>query len=87
MNMGYQEYLSWIKYREKHGGLNVAFRIDRALGIIATHFANHGGMKFTSGRKPNPDDFTPYPQKPKEQELTPQYVAAILASAAASGDK
>lgn len=54
-----------MKYWRKHGSLDAGRRIDRTLGVIASHFAS-AFIKYRGNTKPSPDAFTLYPeQKPK----------------------
>lgn len=54
-----------MKYWRKHGSLDAGRRIDRTLGVIASHFAS-AFIKYRSNTKPTPDAFTLYPeQKPQ----------------------
>lgn len=38
--MTYEEYLQWIKYRNKRGSLNNGLRVERAGAILAQMMAN-----------------------------------------------
>lgn len=43
----YGEFATWMKYRQRHGSLNVGMRIERATAMLAALYANskskHGG--------------------------------------------
>lgn len=78
----YREFISWIKYVKKHGSLNPALRLDRTLGIIATHFSRALGVKYEGGGKAERDNFTLYPEKHEDVEATPEQVFAYLSSIA-----
>lgn len=67
----------WAAYRKKRGPLNVALRLERALALQTSIYANN---KRDRKRHPEPYslyDFTPYENDPKdEQELTLDMLAA-----------
>lgn len=57
--MTYQEYISWIKYRNRWGTLHFGMRIDRAIARAAAFFGNFLSRK----RSLKSDDFSPHDQK------------------------
>lgn len=58
--LSYSEFISWIKYRNKRGSLNVGMRVERGAALLSTLYANskskHGGYKIT--------DFMPHEEEP-----------------------
>lgn len=44
-NLSYAEVLAWVAYRDKHGPLNLARRIELASGLIALQVNRSGGGK------------------------------------------
>lgn len=43
--LSYAEVLAWVAYRDKHGSLNVARRIEMAAGLVALQVNRTGGGK------------------------------------------
>ena len=58
--LSYREFLSWMKYRNKRGSLNIGMRVERGSALLATLFANskskNGGFKIF--------DFMPHEDEP-----------------------
>ena len=38
--ISFQEFQSWVKYRQKRGSLNIGMRVERGAALLATLFAN-----------------------------------------------
>lgn len=36
----YGEFLTWMKYRQKRGSLNIGMRVERGAALLATLYAN-----------------------------------------------
>ncbi|AZL71481.1 hypothetical protein EJA05_16365 [Pseudomonas oryziphila] len=43
--LSYAEVLAWVAYRDKHGSLNLARRIELATALIALQVNHRGGGK------------------------------------------
>lgn len=47
--VSYPEFMTWVKYRNKRGSLNLGMRVERGSALLATLYANshskHGGHK------------------------------------------
>ncbi|EKT4528871.1 hypothetical protein QEM33_001427 [Pseudomonas putida] len=57
--LSYAEVLAWVAYRDKHGSLNLARRIELSTALIALQ-VNRGG-----GGKADLYDFMPHHAKPR----------------------
>lgn len=55
--MSYEEFQSWVKYRVKHGPMDVRMRIDRAMAVLTT--------RLTGGKMV---DYMPWPRAPSIDE-------------------
>lgn len=59
-NIGYSEFLVWMKYRQKRGSLNIGMRVERGSALLAALYANshskNGGYSLS--------DFAPYHDSP-----------------------
>lgn len=62
-NISYDEFIRWVKYRNKRGSLNVALRNEHEIAMIMQLFANRyrkeGALPFTVY------DFAPHLDKPE----------------------
>jgi len=56
--LSYAEVLAWVAYRDKHGSLNLAKRIELATGLIALQ------VNRSSGGKADLFDFMPHHVRP-----------------------
>ena len=81
--MVYGEYLSWIKYKEKHGSLNIGERVDRALAFVALRFAQMMAKK-QSGAPWKLEDFSLTMSSEEKGVGSPAEVFSLLSSVAAS---
>tara|TARA_Y100000815_G_scaffold274502_1_gene308823 strand:- start:12736 stop:13008 length:273 start_codon:yes stop_codon:yes gene_type:complete len=59
-NLSHSEFLTWMKYRQKRGSLNLGMRIERGSALLATLYANskskNGGYQL--------HDFAPHHDQP-----------------------
>lgn len=55
-NISYPEFLDWLQYRRKRGSLHIGMRIESAVAVLASLYANRNskGIKFS------PLDFMPH---------------------------
>jgi len=61
--MTYEEYLQWVKYRNKRGSLNNGLRIERAGAILAQMTANRYRKEGSTPYKFY--DFAPHHDEPE----------------------
>lgn len=40
INMSHNEFLTWLKYRQKRGSLNLGLRVERGSALLASMYAN-----------------------------------------------
>ncbi|WP_217476616.1 DUF3102 domain-containing protein [Stutzerimonas stutzeri] len=59
-NLNHSEFLTWMKYRQKRGSLNLGMRIERGSALLAALYANskskNGGYQL--------HEFAPYHDQP-----------------------
>lgn len=79
--MSYQEYLNWIRYRNKHGTISAGLRVEKTLAYVALKFAS-AYLKKPGGAKFNLDDFLLFQHKQPDVEATPDDVLRLLRSVA-----
>lgn len=69
--LSYPEFMTWMKYRNQRGSLNVGMRVERGSALLATLYANtHRGK---DAQPYQLHEFAPHHDKP---ELTLEELAS-----------
>lgn len=84
--MSYKEFISWIKYANIRGNLNLGYRSERSLAYLMLRYANVNWKK-TSGAQFELNDFVFWAPADTKETASPQQAFALLSTIAKSGNE